>query len=74
MSDATLTSAGMQANKTQRRGPDLDAKPHASVGIIFIGLLIAGIGFVVQGLMHDISEAGDRRWPPPPSCCSALPC
>jgi PiT family inorganic phosphate transporter len=25
------------------RGPDLDAKPHASVGIIFVGLLIAAI-------------------------------
>ncbi len=58
MSDTTMTSTGVAAGAPQRRGPDLDAKPHASVGIIFIGLLIAGVGFVVQGLVHDISAAG----------------
>ncbi len=58
MSDATIISAGMPAANTERRGPNLDAKPHASVPIIFIGLLIAGVAFVVQGLTHDIAEAG----------------
>ncbi len=58
MSDATLTTTGVPAGPAQRRGPDLDAKPHASVGIIFIGLLLVGVGFVVQGLLHDMSEAG----------------
>jgi len=58
MSDATLTITGVPAGPAQRRGPDLDAKPHASVGIIFIALLLIGVGFVVQGLLHDISEAG----------------
>jgi PiT family inorganic phosphate transporter len=38
--------------------PNMDAKPHASVGIIFIALLIAGLGYTVQGLTSDISSAG----------------
>jgi len=58
MSDAALTTTGVPASPAQRRGPDLDAKPHASVGIIFIGLLLVGVGFVVQGLLHDMAEAG----------------
>ena len=57
MSDATMTSTGGIAPPV-RRGPDLDAKPHASVGIIFIGLLVAGLGYTIQGLTHDISAAG----------------
>lgn len=57
MSDITMGAAGQPAG-TVRRGPDLDAKPHGSVGIVVIGLLIVGIGFVVQGLVHDISAAG----------------
>ncbi len=51
----TMTSA---MGVAPRRGPDLDRKPHASVGIIFIALLIAGLGYTVQGLMSDISSAG----------------
>ena len=58
MSDATMTSTGAPTSPVQRRGPDLDTKPHGSVFIIFIGLLVVGIGFMVQGLTHDISEAG----------------
>ena len=58
MSDATMTSTGAPTSPVQRRGPDLDTKPHGSVLIIFIGLLVVGIGFMVQGLTHDISEAG----------------
>ena len=58
MSDATMTSTGASTGPAQRRGPDLDTKPHGSVLIIFVGLLVVGVGFVVQGLMHDISEAG----------------
>ena len=53
-----MGAAGAPAATTRRRGPDLDAKPHGSVGIIVIGLLVVGIGFVVQGLVHDISAAG----------------
>jgi len=58
MSDATMTTSGGMTAPPQRRGPDLDTKPHGSVGIIFIGLLVAGLGYAVQGLTHDISTAG----------------
>ncbi len=57
MSDATMTT-GAPTGSAQRRGPDLNAKPHAFIGIILIGLLLVGIGFVVQGLLHDMSESG----------------
>ena len=58
MSDITMNSSQVPAGTAPRRGPDLDVKPHGSVAIIVIGLLIVGIGFVVQGLVHDISAAG----------------
>jgi len=58
MSDATIAAAGASAGPTRRCGPDLDRKPHASVGIIFIGLLVAGLAYMIQGLTHDISSAG----------------
>ena len=67
MSDITMGAAGQSAGTAKRRGPDLDAKPHGSVGIIVIGLLVVGIGFVVQGLVHDISAAGG-----PPLATSAF--
>ncbi len=41
-----------------RRGPDLDKKPHASVPIIFIAVLLAGLAYATRGLMGDIHEAG----------------
>ena len=58
MSDITMNFSRVPAGAAPRPGPDLDAKPHGSVGIIVIGLLVVGIGFVVQGLVHDISAAG----------------
>ena len=58
MSDITMNSSQVPAGAAPRRGPDLDAKPHGSVGMVVIGLLVVGIGFVVQGLVHDISAAG----------------
>jgi len=67
MSDATMSATGVASGASQRQGPNLDAKPHASVRIIIIGLLVVGIGFVVQGLVHDISSAGG-----PPLATSAF--
>ncbi len=58
MSDITMGAVGGTAGTAQPRGPNLDAKAHGSVAIIVIGLLVVGIGFVVQGLTHDISAAG----------------
>jgi len=66
MSDITMGAAGPSAG-TAPRGPNLDAKPHGSVAIIVIGLLVVGIGFVVQGLMRDISAAGG-----PPLAATAI--
>ncbi len=58
MSGTTVNSARHSAGPAQSNGVDLNAKPPASVLVIFIGLLVVGIGFVVQGLSHDIHEAG----------------
>lgn len=55
MSDATLSE---YANRAPRRGPNLDAKPHASVGIVFLLLLVGGLGYLVYGLSSDIGGAG----------------
>ncbi len=67
MSDAMMSATGIASGAPQRQSPNLDAKPHASVRIIIIGLLVVGIGFVVQGLVHDISSAGG-----PPLATSAF--
>ncbi len=58
MSDIAMNSSQVPAGAAPRGGPNLDNKPHGSVVIIVIGLLVVGIGFVVQGLTHDISAAG----------------
>ncbi len=55
MSEATLLQPSGLA---PRQGPNLDAKPHASVGIVFLCLLVFGLGYTVNGLMHDINDAG----------------
>ena len=57
MPDITMGAAGRSTGAAPR-GPNLDAKPHGSVAVIVTGLLVVGIGFVVQGLTHDISAAG----------------
>jgi len=46
MSDAVMTR------------PRLDAKNHWLAGVIFIGLLIVGLGFAVHGISSDMSAAG----------------
>jgi PiT family inorganic phosphate transporter len=38
--------------------PQLDAKPHWMGAVVFIGLLILGIGFAVRGISADMSAAG----------------
>jgi len=42
------------------------ASVAAAVPIVFTKLLIASIGFVAQGLMHNISAADGRPLPMPP--------
>ena len=55
MSEATLSQPSGVA---PRQGPNLHAKPHASVGIVFLVLLVFGLGYTVNGLVHDIHDAG----------------
>ena len=55
MSEATLSQPSGLA---PRQGPNLSAKPHASVGIVFLALLVFGLGYTVNGLVHDIHDAG----------------
>jgi PiT family inorganic phosphate transporter len=38
--------------------PELDAKQHWLGGIIFIGLLLIGVGFAVRGISSDMETAG----------------
>ena len=55
MSQATFDNQPILA---PRLGPNLDAKPHASVGIVFIALMIGGLAYMAHGLVGDISGAG----------------
>jgi PiT family inorganic phosphate transporter len=50
MSEAVLSGS--------HSGPQLDAKPHWFGAVIFIGLLVLGIGFAVRGISADMSAAG----------------
>ena len=54
MSQATL-DPGMAA---PRQGPNLDGKPHASVGIGFVVLLLGGLGYMAYSVLHDVSDSG----------------
>ena len=38
--------------------PNLDARPHRSGAVIFIVLLLLGLGFTVRGLLGDMNAAG----------------
>jgi PiT family inorganic phosphate transporter len=38
--------------------PELDAKQHWLTGVIFIGLLVLGVGFAVRGISSDMATAG----------------
>jgi PiT family inorganic phosphate transporter len=53
MSQAVLTSPG-----SLPQGPSLDAKPHVAGIIVFVALLILGIGFAVHGISADMNQAG----------------
>ena len=37
--------------------PDLNRRPHAAGGIIFIALLLVGLGYTLSGLIGDIEAA-----------------
>jgi len=38
--------------------PDLNRRPHAATGLIFGGLLLGGLGYLLWGLLGDINAGG----------------
>ena len=54
MSDAVLHPASLDAG----RRPDLNAKPHWAGIVVFLALLVIGLGFVVRGISGDMHQAG----------------
>ncbi len=41
-----------------RRGPNLDGKPHWIGIVVFLALLVLGIGFTVRGISADMAHSG----------------
>ena len=54
MSEATLTQPAL----APRRGPNLDGRPHASVGIGFLVMLLGGLAYMFYSLLRDVHDAG----------------
>ena len=60
MSDAAIgADAGTGRDAEPRRGVDLDHKLHPATPLVFIALLVGGLGFGLYGLFHDISRVGE---------------
>ena len=57
MSDASLAIGAVEPPAGARR-PNLDARPHFAAGVLFLAVLLGGIGFTLHSLMGDMSEAG----------------
>ena len=53
MSEAVLHSPSVDLKR-----PNLNAKPHPAGIVVFLALLILGIGFAVHGLLSDMNQAG----------------
>jgi PiT family inorganic phosphate transporter len=53
MSDAVMNAAPAAPTL-----PNLDAKPHVAGIVIFLALLVLGIGFAVHGIQADMNAAG----------------
>ena len=54
MPDTTMAQPAL----APRQGPNLDAKPHASVGIGFAVMLVGGLGYMAYSVLRDVSGAG----------------
>ena len=54
MSDAVLPAHTAPA----RHGPNLDSRQHPAGIVIFLALLVLGIGFAVHGIADDMKAAG----------------
>ncbi|MCO6419153.1 inorganic phosphate transporter [Siccirubricoccus sp. KC 17139] len=55
MSD-TVALPGAAGDAVRR--PSLDARPHPAIGIGFVGVLVAGLAYILYSLQGDIAEAG----------------
>ena len=58
MSDFTMTE-GMAGTPSPR--PHMDAKPHIGGAIVFILVLVAGLGFAAFSIATDISNVGEQN-------------
>ena len=54
MSEATFA----QSSLAPLQGPDLDGKPHASVGIGFAVVLVGGLAYMAYSVLSDVHHAG----------------
>ena len=41
--------------------PQMDQKPHAAGAIVFIGVLVAGLGFAAYSIATDMAQVGERN-------------
>jgi PiT family inorganic phosphate transporter len=57
MSDMALSQT-LHETAGRPKGPNMDAKTPLVGALVFIALLLVGVGFVVSGLTGDMSEAG----------------
>ena len=55
MTDATIGAA----DEAPRPHVDLDRRLHPSTPLLFAALLLAGLGFGLYGLLHDIARVGE---------------
>ena len=54
---ATLAAPGAPPSPAHNR-PQLDTKPSPFTALLFIVLLVGGLGFTAYSLMHDVADAG----------------
>jgi PiT family inorganic phosphate transporter len=60
MSETTFDSAPRQRGRKPDGAPDLDGGTHFVGIIIFLALLVIGLGFTIHGLMGDMADSGAK--------------
>jgi PiT family inorganic phosphate transporter len=54
-----MTDMALPHTEPQAGAPKLDEKPHAASRIVFLVMLVAGIGYCAYGLRTDIASVGE---------------
>src|SRR5580704_7448354 len=54
-----MSDVALPTNEASRRGPALDKKAHWSGGVIFMLLLLAGLGFAGYSVFRDTHGVGE---------------